>query len=769
MKRMFLGRLSVTPPARQLCASRVRKALFIALLTVWGGWCGTVSAQKVGDVLDGSSVYINNSSSDRASYVPSSDLNDLSFTVLPASSSSTHGKVSVSPKADASLTGSLKIPSVVYVRQSTKYNAYDVTEIPAKAFIGQTGITDVLFTKDNALFSGYAITTIGASAFEGTTGLTGTVQIPPTVTSIGDKAFALTSSSPSTLSDVVVGKSIESSAALSFGSNVFLGRNIKNLHIMGNIGKYVTVTDDKAVVFTKDNVENVLYYSDDTGDDYYAFLTSISSKNFGLPGKYLYLPSKNIKSFVSQCKENNHSGWLPETVNCLTFDHTLADGSVYTFMLASNSTVSGGPQVALHAVKNLQKPDLTLNFNDEEWQLDLMPVATGITADISIIDSRAFAGNDNLRSLTIIPNKSDDAISLMGNAFAGAKGLRYVDLSGNENFSLASGYSLSRIATTTDDESLPYKYTKSTDKYEYEKDSKTPFGGLPAYTLVFLPQGVTSYPSGSEETVYKVDGTTSTAYTRYADENFVLFNTDEKTYSCSHFGVYEVPELDASTVSGQKYTWYTFLNAHDFTAANSTYYRKYAANVPGSVCLPFAPDATKSGVFRSYKTSDASHVTLQPVATPEAAKPYFFYPSEDVMLTSAKPQIVKAVTGSETMADHIMYGTYAGMSFSGLSGSAAYGMASSAFTYKGKSYPAGTFVKFSSTAWLNPFRAYLLLSGSGAKPAVMETELDDTPTGITTVGMSKADNTPYYNMQGMRVSRPGKGLYIHNGKKVWLK
>ncbi|MDY4626950.1 MAG: leucine-rich repeat protein [Prevotella sp.] len=262
MKRMFLGRLSVTPPARQLCASRVRKALFIALLTVWGGWCGTVSAQEVGTLLEGSSVFINNSSSNSPTYIQSSDLNNLSFKVLTKySGSRTHGKVSVSPKAGAFLTGSLKIPSVVYVYKNQKYNAYDVTEIPANAFKDQTGITDVLFTKDNALFSGYAITTIGASAFEGTTGLTGTVQIPPTVTSIGDKAFALTSSSPSTLSDVVVGKSIESSPTLSFGSNVFLGRNITNLHIMGNIGNYVTVTDNKAV-FTNKNVENVLYYSD---------------------------------------------------------------------------------------------------------------------------------------------------------------------------------------------------------------------------------------------------------------------------------------------------------------------------------------------------------------------------------------------------------------------------------------------------------------------------------------------------------------------------
>ena len=187
------------------------------------------------------------------------------------------------------------------------------------------------------------------------------------------------------------------------------------------------------------------------------------------------------------------------------------------------------------------------------------------------------------------------------------------------------------------------------------------------------------------------------------------------------------------------------------------------------MCLPFAPDATTSGVFRSYKMNDASHVTLQAVANPLAGKPYFFYPSQNTTLTSTTSQTIQAVTTSDALSDNNMYGTYAGMTMEGVSGGTAYGMASSAFTYNGKSYPAGTFVKFSSTAWLNPFRAYLLLSGSGAKAAVMETELDDTPTGITTVGTNNADTTPYYNIQGMRVNHLGKGLYIHNGEKVWLK
>lgn len=771
MKSSFLSRLFITPPVRQQRSGSVRKGLLVVLLAVLGGVFGTVGAVSVNDQLNGSDVYVyiktdNNS----AGFTKSDDLKNLVFTVRKVfESTKSPGTVAVAPKSGVKISGSLKIPSVIYLTNSLK-SAYHVIEIPSEAFKGQTGITDVLFLKDESPYTdGYSLTTIGTSAFEGTTGLTGTVQIPRTVTSIGDKAFALTSSSSSTLANVVIGMSTEIEPSLSIGSDVFLGRSITNLHVMGNFGNYVKVTDSKAV-FTKDNVENVLYYSDGTNDDYYAFLTSISSKNFGVPGKNLYIPSSNIKSFVEQCKDNGHAeDWLPETVNCLTFDHTSSDGSVYTFMLATNNLNSSGPQVALHAVKNLKSTDLTLDFNANEWDLELMPVPTGLSPDITIIDSRAFAGNDNLRSITIKPNTSDDAITIMGNAFAGAKGLRYVDLSGSTYFSFASGYSLSRIATTTADVSVPYKYTKSTNTYEYELDSKTPFGGLPAYTLVYLPKGITSYPSGSEEDVYQVDGATKTGYRRSADENFVLLNADGSTYSCQHFGVYEVPDLDATTASGQKYTWYSFLNAHAFTAANSKYYRQYAANVPGTVCLPFAPDATTSGVFRNFKSSDGSHVTLQAVANPQAGKPYFFYPSQNTTLTSATSQTIQAVTTGDALSDNNMYGTYAGMTMQSVSGGTAYGMASSEFTYNGKSYPAGTFVKFSSTAWLNPFRAYLLLTGSNAKAAVMETVVDDTPTGITTVGSDKSDTTPYYNIQGMRVSRPGKGLYIHNGEKVWLK
>lgn len=147
-----------------------------------------------------------------------------------------------------------------------------------------------------------------------------------------------------------------------------------------------------------------------------------------------------------------------------------------------------------------------------------------------------------------------------------------------------------------------------------------------------------------------------------------------------------------------------------------------------------------------------------------ANTPYFFYPSNNATLSSTTKQTIGAVTKSDEKMSNNLYGVYAGKSFAGVSN--AYGMASTAFTYNGTSYPAGTFVKFTDKAYLNPFRAYLLLSGSSAKSAVMEMVVDDTPTGITNLPTASNAEASYYNLQGMRVTSPTKGIFIHNGKKI---
>lgn len=98
----------------------------------------------------------------------------------------------------------------------------------------------------------------------------------------------------------------------------------------------------------------------------------------------------------------------------------------------------------------------------------------------------------------------------------------------------------------------------------------------------------------------------------------------------------------------------------------------------------------------------------------------------------------------------------------------------SGFQYYAFSKNQGKFVKLKDGATFPYFKAYFRMASSAASPAkgfsIMFDD-DNTVTGIdsvTEVGKD-SDKAPYYNLNGMRVSKPTKGVYIHNGKKVIIK
>lgn len=68
-------------------------------------------------------------------------------------------------------------------------------------------------------------------------------------------------------------------------------------------------------------------------------------------------------------------------------------------------------------------------------------------------------------------------------------------------------------------------------------------------------------------------------------------------------------------------------------------------------------------------------------------------------------------------------------------------------------------------------KAYLE-TATDITPATGNIELvfsDDPSTGITDVTIGEKGDDAYYNLQGVRVVYPSKGIYIHNGKKVIIK
>ena len=72
-----------------------------------------------------------------------------------------------------------------------------------------------------------------------------------------------------------------------------------------------------------------------------------------------------------------------------------------------------------------------------------------------------------------------------------------------------------------------------------------------------------------------------------------------------------------------------------------------------------------------------------------------------------------------------------------------------------------------NTNTVAPNKAYLHLSvAASARPLIFE---DEDITGINAISTVNAENGAYYNLQGVKVANPAKGLYIHNGKKIIVK
>lgn len=98
----------------------------------------------------------------------------------------------------------------------------------------------------------------------------------------------------------------------------------------------------------------------------------------------------------------------------------------------------------------------------------------------------------------------------------------------------------------------------------------------------------------------------------------------------------------------------------------------------------------------------------------------------------------------------------------------------SGFQYYAFSKKYGKFVKINDGVTFPYFKAYFCLKNSSTSPAKgfsIVYDEEDVPAGIdgiTDFGKDN-DNAPYYNLNGVQVSKPTKGVYIHNGKKVIIK
>ena len=202
-----------------------------------------------------------------------------------------------------------------------------------------------------------------------------------------------------------------------------------------------------------------------------------------------------------------------------------------------------------------------------------------------------------------------------------------------------------------------------------------------------------------------------------------------------------------------------FSAVEDFTATAATLYRNIAASSFATICTPFAvteftyAEGTNAGTFYQPASLTDGTLSFETESTPAAGKAYLFKAGS----------AVTALKGSGTVkASPVDNGTGVTMK----------GTFSDIDAIKNGDYVLSglNIYKVNSTVTLAPFRAYFTIPGETL--ARISLKFDEETTGVQNLKNSRMEETQdvnYYNLNGQRVEKPAKGLYIVNGKKVILK
>lgn len=199
----------------------------------------------------------------------------------------------------------------------------------------------------------------------------------------------------------------------------------------------------------------------------------------------------------------------------------------------------------------------------------------------------------------------------------------------------------------------------------------------------------------------------------------------------------------------------------DFTAETMTFARNFAQATIATFVLPMeVPAASVNG--RVYKVSgvEGNVLKLEEITGGdlEAHQPYIVEVAEAGELLKGSLNDVIIVSGTEQPSyavDGILHvGTYQRQEVASDVNNTYYG------------FTGGEFVK-ANTGVLNPFRTMICVPGASATNSYKLGFGDDvTAIDILDVELQGLD---VYDLSGRKVVKPGKGVYIINGKKVYIK
>ena len=202
-----------------------------------------------------------------------------------------------------------------------------------------------------------------------------------------------------------------------------------------------------------------------------------------------------------------------------------------------------------------------------------------------------------------------------------------------------------------------------------------------------------------------------------------------------------------------------------------SYDRTFTIGETSTICLPFAltaAEATAAGAFYTLSAIAGDVLTFSKVDVPAAYTPYLFVPATETPFANLTDKAIDSPIGhtcQTTVGDYSLKGTLAcdADMVSSNSGKTCYGWDAA----------NGTFGRAVSGAHIPAFRAYITVSGGASSaPSMLKAIFGDKngTTGISeNVNREEIKDNVYYDLSGRRVENPTKGLYIKNGKKIFIR
>jgi hypothetical protein len=218
---------------------------------------------------------------------------------------------------------------------------------------------------------------------------------------------------------------------------------------------------------------------------------------------------------------------------------------------------------------------------------------------------------------------------------------------------------------------------------------------------------------------------------------------------------------------------YDFHANEGFTATNITYDRQFRQGKKVTVCLPFAVSSSEVSamgltVYAFDQVLEDGSLYFKVVDEMAANTPYLVVAGDNTMpFANLDNNNSRPVPATGTLEVSKGEGNNA-MTFKGTMKRLTLNSGTNA-TYYG--YSNGEFVKVGSNVSINPFRAYVMTSGTSQVASI--NALFEDPSAIRDINAVSINGTAIYTLDGRKVTSSHqtlpKGVYIKGGQKYIIK